>query len=622
MKRTTRLTVIAFTTTLLLASLAALHAAKFHVATNGNAANPGTHVAPFRTIQYAADRAQAGDVITVHKGVYRERVNPPRGGESDAKRITYQAAPNEKVIITGSEVIKGWEKAGGGAWKVKIPNKLFGDFNPFADLVQGEWCTPTGRHTGAVYLNGEWLDEARTLEEVIKPIKKRACHFARVDNTNTTVWASFPVANPNESTVEINVRQSAFYPSKPGINYITVRGFTLRQAATPWAGAMSEQIGLIGTHWSKGWIIENNDINHSICTGVTLGRYELPKGKMPPATAPGFVKSIELAIRDGWCKERIGGHIVRNNRISHCEKNAIHGSLGACFSEISGNDIHDIAVRGWVAGPDIAGIKFLGGIDLKIQHNHIYCSGGYSGIWLDWMAQGAQVIGNLLHDNKGQDIFCEMQHGPLLIANNLMLSRNRALLINSQGLAFAHNLIAGSIRIIPYDARQTPYHKAHATELAGLYDAPSGDHRFYNNLIVGPCNLHAIDSSKLPCVAAGNVFTKGSQPSKCDTNALVKPKFDAGVKLEQKADGWYLTIAADQAWRDAIKRSLVTTALLGKAKIPNLPYERADGLPYRLDTDYFGKARAMTNPFPGPLELPRGGKQTLKVWLVTGPVLN
>ena len=82
------------------------YAAEFHVAVNGNDSNPGTPAAPLRTIQRAADLAQPGDVITVHEGVYRERINPPRGGESDAKRIVYQAAPGEKVEIKGSEVVK------------------------------------------------------------------------------------------------------------------------------------------------------------------------------------------------------------------------------------------------------------------------------------------------------------------------------------------------------------------------------------------------------------------------------------------------------------------------------------------------------------------------------------
>jgi len=46
----------------------------------------------------------------------------------------------------------------------------------------------------------------------------------------------------------------------------------MRHAATPWAPPTAEQIGLIGTHWSKGWIIENNVISHSICAGIALGK--------------------------------------------------------------------------------------------------------------------------------------------------------------------------------------------------------------------------------------------------------------------------------------------------------------------------------------------------------------
>ena len=95
--------------------------------------------APLRTIQRAADLAQPGDTVTVHAGVYRERVNPPRGGESDTKRIVYQAAPGEKVVITGSEEVKNWEKVQDGVWKATLPNTIFGGFNPYTNLIQGDW---------------------------------------------------------------------------------------------------------------------------------------------------------------------------------------------------------------------------------------------------------------------------------------------------------------------------------------------------------------------------------------------------------------------------------------------------------------------------------------------------
>jgi hypothetical protein len=64
---------------------------------------------------------------------------------------------------------------------------------------------------------------------------------------NTRIRAQFKGVDPNRENIEINVRQSIFYPSEPGRNFITVRGFTMRHAATPWAGAMSEQIGLTNT---------------------------------------------------------------------------------------------------------------------------------------------------------------------------------------------------------------------------------------------------------------------------------------------------------------------------------------------------------------------------------------
>ncbi len=248
---------------------------EYHVSVAGNDANEGGPSSMLRTISAAALRAQPGDTITVHEGVYRERINPPRGGESAAKRIVYQAAPGEKVEIKGSEVVTNWVRVQDDTWKVTLPNTFFGSFNPYSDLVHGDWFDPKGRehHTGGVYLNGDWLAEAAKLDDILKPAGSMPVWFGQVDKENTTIWAQFKGVNPNEQLVEINVRRTVFYPEKPGINYITVRGFAMRHAATPWAPPTAEQIGLIGTHWSKGWIIENNVVSHSICSGIALGKY-------------------------------------------------------------------------------------------------------------------------------------------------------------------------------------------------------------------------------------------------------------------------------------------------------------------------------------------------------------
>ena len=593
-----------------------IFAREFHVSVKGDGHGDGTATNPFPTISAAAQVAQPGDVITVHEGVYRERVNPPRGGVSERKRIVYQAAPGERVEIKGSEVVTHWIQVQDDVWQVTLPSSFFGSFNPYNDLIHGDWFKDKGRkhHTGAVYLNGEWLVEAAKLEDVLKPVETNTLWFAEVDDKNTKIWAQFKGVNPNEQLVEINVRQTVFYPAQTGINFITVRGFILRHAATPWAPPTAEQIGLIGTHWSKGWIIESNIISHSICTGITLGKYGDEFDNTSADTAEGYVKTIERAHAQAipWTKENIGHHLVRNNDISHCEQGGIVGSLGGAFSTITGNSIHEIHVRQLFTGAEMAGIKLHGAIDTEISRNHIYRT--CRGIWLDWMAQGTRVTRNLLRDNiTREDLFVEVNHGPFLVDNNLFLSP-RALLVNSQGGAYVHNLMVGTVRIIHTERRETPYHPPHSTIVAGLHGNPSGDDRYYNNLMAQQTSLTSYDAAVMPVFMSGNVFVGGAKPSKHELSPVVAADFDPGVKLVEDADGFQLEIKFDKTWATTQPRKLVTTELLGKAKIPNLPYENANSSSLKVNTDYFGKRRSETNPTPGPFENPGEGALKLKVW--------
>lgn len=579
---------------------------EYHVSMDGDDAQLGSAEQPLRTVSEAARRAQPGDVVTVHAGVYRERVTPPRGGDSDARRIVYQAAAGARVEVRGSEIVTGWARLQGDTWRVSLPNTFFGGYNPYQDLIHGDWFNPKDRphHTGAVYLNGDWLTEAATLEEVLKPTADEPLWFGEVNEDTTTLWAQFSGVNPNEELVEINVRRAVFYPEQPGVNYISVRGFHLRHAATQWAPPTAEQIGLIGTHWSKGWIIEDNVISHSKCTGVTLGKYGDEWDNTSEDTAEGYVDTIHRALENGWSRENIGHHLVRNNTISHCEQAGIVGSMGAVFSTITGNTLHDIHVQRLFTGAEMAGIKIHGAIDMEISHNRIYRT--CRGIWLDWMAQGARVSGNVLYENAYEDLFVEVNHGPFLVDNNVFLS-GVALLDMSEGGAYAHNLMAGRITQRPELSRETPYHKAHSCELAGLRSIEGGDDRFINNIFVKESGLAAYDACALPVQMSGNVFLQGAVPSKHEPDALVRADTDPGITLVEDGEELSVAITLDHAWAAEARRALVTTELLGKAKIPDLPYEQPDGAPLRIDSDCLGHARDTDNPFPGPFEVPEGG---------------
>ena len=82
---------------MILASVTVAEARQYHVSPQGADTNAGTATAPLKTIQTAADRAQPGDVITVHEGTYREQVDPPRGGTSDQQRISFRQRPGRRL---------------------------------------------------------------------------------------------------------------------------------------------------------------------------------------------------------------------------------------------------------------------------------------------------------------------------------------------------------------------------------------------------------------------------------------------------------------------------------------------------------------------------------------------
>lgn len=584
---------------------------EIHVCKSGSDTNRGTAVSPLKSIQAAASIAEPGNVVIVHEGIYRERINPLRGGSSATRPIRYLAAEGERVEIKGSEVMKGWKHLDKSTWVVEIPNEFFGSFNPYADTIHGDWLE-RGKwcHTGEVYIENVPLAESETLENLTLDTDK-PLWFAKVEKETTYIWANFIDRNPNEQTVEINVRQSVFYPEKPYINYVHVKGFIMSHAATPWAPPTAEQIGLIGTHWSKGWVIENNTVSHSKCVGITLGKYG-DEWDNKSESAEAFVRTTERALENNWTREFIGSHLVKNNRVSYCGQAGIAGSLGAIYSTISQNVISEIGMNQQFWGYEIAGLKLHAPVDVTISNNHIYNTEG--GIWLDWMAQGTRVTRNLLHDNKVQDFSLEVNHGPVLVDNNLFLSEELAQVKLSQGIAFVNNTIAWKIWPTgKEDSRETPYLTPHGTQIAGLYTCPCGDVSYYNNVFTR-VDMSPYDEYLLPVKMKGNLFLSGSIPARIEEIPQIDSISDVSIKVVEEVDGWYLYTNVVKDWAQQKTRKFVYTAELGKAVIPNQSFERGKDIPKRFDTDYLGNKRNKQHPYPGAIEFRRVGLQKIKIY--------
>ena len=473
----------------------------------------GTREHPFRRIGQAAKIARPGDCVMVEPGIYREYVDPAFGG-TEEQRITYRSTKEKEAVITGAEIVKGWERTGDGLWTVRISNRIFGEYNPYTTFVFGDWYFAKNlKHTGCVYLNDHALYEADTPEECAEgaaspyswePEMSVYKWYTRQDEERdeTILYANFQGADPNEEKVEINVRRECFMPSETGKGYITVSGFKIEKAATTWAPPAAYQDGMIGPHWSRGWIIEDCEISNSRCAGISLGRYLDPDNDNYFTNRQ--VKSPTQMERDsvcrgqyhGWLKEKIGSHIIRRCDIHDCQQGGIIGRMGGVFSIIEDNHIHHINNMMELGGAEIAGIKMHAAIDVTIRRNYIHhCT---MGIWCDWEAQGTRITGNLLHDNQrpegarqlkgammSQDLFVEVSHGPTLIDNNILLS-DASLRFATQGVALVHNLICGAFTCVGEGTgpRYTPYHIPHRTEVMGFMTILHGDDRFYNNIFV------------------------------------------------------------------------------------------------------------------------------------------
>ena len=657
---------------------------QIYVAGNVLRSGDGTVKHPFKTIQEAALIAKPGDTVFVGPGIYREWVKPAFSGEED-KRISYISTSHLEAVITGAEVLSGWEKFE-NVWRVRIPNSFFGDYNPYVDTVRGDWFSQTANapHTGDIYLNGKSMYEVFDLHTCMNPSRDNRSWdpdftafvwYTAQENDETVIYANFQGRDPEAENVEFSVRKACFYPEKMGLGYITVSGFSIRQAATQWAPPTAYQEGMIGPHWAFGWIIEDCEISESKCSGISLGKY-YQKGNNNKWTTS-WVKdgtqterdAVCQAVNDGWDKETVGSHIVRRCDIHDCGQTGIVGHMGGAFSVIEDNHIHHINNKHNLAGAEIGGIKLHAAIDTVIRRNHIdHCT---RGIWLDWQAQGTRVSQNFLHDNVppagtvidsglslGEDIFIEVSHGPTLIDHNLLLSDISAR-ISTQGIAFVHNLIAGSFTYVGSGTdnggknlpspRYTPYHVPHSTRIVGFMTILHGDARFYNNIFVQksvrddlldycvkknadtmdknnficgtvPYNNYPLASEyfgrfgrgaekefgskdfyydHLPVYFAGNAYFNGARP--CDReNCHVDKDHKISFYIDEE-EGRYTLHTNLYEFLPRNIADTVNTGVLGIAFEPEQRFENPDGSEIIFDTDYFGRKRGI-HPVSGPFE--------------------
>ena len=376
-----------------------------------------------------------------------------------------------------------------------------------------------------------------------------------------TIIANFK-DDPNDGKTELVVRPCCFYPVHEGRDYLRLEGLVLRDAGPNWAGPHSEQLALVGTNWSRGWVIEDCEISGSPCAGISLGKHGDEFDNYSDVSQQ-YTEAIERAIGHGI--DKVGHHTVRRCRIRSCDQAGICGSLGAVFSTIEGCDIGYCYWNVNFTGFENACIKIHAAVDVVIRDNNLHHSGSVGAIWLDWMAQGARVTGNFIHDlrlsrSKREDsgIFVEVCHGPVIIDNNVILADPAVASNGSQSIACVGNVLMGGVTSWS-NKRRTPIWEPHSVVLREmLNDCGDGDHRCYNN------------------VMAANPPVKGAYPNFAEDNVIVPMK------------NWTVTPDGRYSVKDLPQMNfkMVDTERLGQNVLGHQAFENRDGTPYVWDAEH------------------------------------
>jgi hypothetical protein len=379
--------------------------------------NPGTPELPFLTINRAARVLQPGERVVIMTGVYRERINPARGGAGPDRMISYEAAPGANVVVKGSRLIgAGWRPS--TRYKLALPEEErvkvkiyerplddldFQGYNPFgmASIMHNRvYLMPKPeelwRHLkrrGMVFVDGRRLEQVELYQDLGDIDGAFWC-----EHDGLTIHIRLPGdAGPAEHEVEVAVQEQVFAPSTPGLAYIRIKGITFEHAAN---GFPVPQRGLVSMSRGHHWIIEDCVLRQANGVALDIGAQDWDM-KPPPV---------------------IGHAIVRRNRIDEAGVCGIAG-VGVQNTLIESNLIEHVGYQDVELAWETGGIKLHLTKNCLLRANVIRHLVHAEAIWLDYENANARVTGNVMGDTletlRG-GIYLEASHEPNMIDNNII----------------------------------------------------------------------------------------------------------------------------------------------------------------------------------------------------------
>jgi hypothetical protein len=398
-----------------------LEFAKTYYVDNGNPgaadSNPGTRERPFLTVNKAAQVLQPGERVVVMAGVYRERIDPPRGGTGPDKMISYEAAPGAKVVVKGSRLVKnGWEpstafkldRPPADRTRMKIYSRRLDDlefkgYNPFgmASIMQDRvYLLPKPeelfrhlRRRGMVFVDGLPLDQVELYQHLGR---KDGAFWCEHDGLAIHVRLSGD-ADPARHEIELAIQEQVFAPRTRGLGFIRVKGIVFEHGANAFP---VPQRGLVSMSRGHHWIVEDCVLRHANGVALDIGAQDWDME--PPAV--------------------IGRAVVRRN---HIDEAGVCGIAGMAVEDtlIEDNLIEHVGGRDVELGWETGGIKLHSTKNCLLRGNVIRHTVHAEAIWLDYENTNTRVTANVMGDTletlRG-GIYLEASHDSNMLDNNII----------------------------------------------------------------------------------------------------------------------------------------------------------------------------------------------------------
>lgn len=351
-------------------AVAGVRGAEYFVGKEGDDANPGTRLRPFRTIQQAATVMAPGDTCLVGRGLYRETVRPRNSGKL-GKPLQFRAQPGETVTVSGADEITGWTRETGAIYRVTATNVI-------QVLVDDG---PARRVSG-------------------RPAESLEPAAAWGWDGGSNLWARFPRNDaPVGHKVEVQTRAWGF--DFTGLTGIEVEGFNLSACGLSLAGARHCRIADCHLWWGAsgadaGAIIvggEDNEIHDCSMVGSLQAALVLTPDGMNNRVRNCLIRGVEVfagsrgivasgtapVIRNLTVLDCGGGALVCSNSFNaRIEANDFAGGRvtppGGALVVLAGDGKGTVLAGNWIhdqAGTGGCGVQLAGGLENYVLRQNV-----------------------------------------------------------------------------------------------------------------------------------------------------------------------------------------------------------------------------------------------------------